>query len=107
MTVAFKRVKHYEKIRLQTKIIGLISTAILVIIILQASIVSCLQSVDTIQCRENQVKQLALQSAKTISLMPELRAAIEKRDLEAHFRPIAEQVKDQIHAENIIIESRG
>ncbi|MBZ5752856.1 ATP-binding protein [Metabacillus rhizolycopersici] len=91
-----------KKIRLQTKILGLISTLILVIIILLASIFSYLQSVDT----RNQVKQLALQSAKTISLMPELRGAIEKRDLEAHFRPIAEQVKDQIHAENIIIENR-
>ena len=52
------------------------------------------------------MKQLALQSAKTISLMPELRDAIEKKDIEAHFRPIAEQVKDQVDAANIIIENR-
>ncbi|KAB7705884.1 GHKL domain-containing protein [Bacillus aerolatus] len=91
-----------KKIPLQTKILGLISTLILLIIILLASIFAYLQSVDT----RNQVKQLALQSAKTISLMPELREAIEKKDLEAHFRPIAEQVKDQVNAANIIIENR-
>ncbi|MBO1514564.1 ATP-binding protein [Metabacillus bambusae] len=92
----------FKKMPLQTKVLGLISTLILLIIILLASIFAYLQSVDT----RNQVEQLALQSAKTISLMPELKEAIEKNDLEAHFRPIAEQVKDQVHAANIIIENR-
>ncbi len=91
-----------KKIPLQTKILGLISTLILLIIILLASIFAYLQSVDT----RNQVRQLALQSAKTISLMPELRDAIEKKDIEVHFRPIAEQVIDQVDAANIIIENR-
>ena len=94
--------KKPKKISLQTKILGLISTLILLLIILLASIFAYLQSVDT----RNQVKQLALQSAKTISLMPELRDAIEKEEVEAHFRPVAEQVKDQVHAANIIIENR-
>ncbi|MFJ5770273.1 ATP-binding protein [Psychrobacillus sp. NPDC093180] len=91
-----------KNIPLQTKILGLISTLILLIIILLASIFAYLQSVDT----RNHVKQLALQSAKSISLMPELRDAIEQKDIETHFRPIAEQVKDQVHAANIIIENR-
>ncbi|MEI4770509.1 sensor histidine kinase [Psychrobacillus sp. FJAT-51614] len=93
---------NMKNIPLQTKILGLISSLILLIIILLASIFAYLQTVDT----RNQVKQLALQSAKTISLMPELRDAIEEKDIEAHFRPIAEQVKDQVHAANIIIENR-
>ena len=91
-----------KSIPLQTKILGLISTLILLIIMLLASIFAYLQSVDT----RNHVKQLALQSAKSISLMPELREAIEINDIETRFRPIAEQVKDQVHAANIIIESR-
>ena len=70
-----------KKISLQTKILGLISTLILLIIILLASIFTYLQSVDA----RNQVEQLALQSAKTISLMPELRDAIEKNNLEDRF----------------------
>ncbi|KKI93836.1 ATPase [Bacillus sp. SA1-12] len=92
-----------NKISLQTKILGLISTLILVIIFLLASIFAYLQSVDT----RNQVEQLALQAAKSISLMPELREAIEDKDLEISFRPIAEQVKDQVNAANIMIENRN
>lgn len=93
---------NMKNIPLQTKILGLISSLILLIVILLASIFAYLQSVDT----RNQVKQLALQTAKTISLMPEFRDAIEKKDIETHFRPIAEQVKDQVHAANIIVENR-
>ncbi|GGA42752.1 ATP-binding protein [Psychrobacillus lasiicapitis] len=91
-----------KNIPLQTKILGLISTLILLIIILLACIFAYLQSVDT----RDHVKQLALQSAKSISLMPELRDAIEQKDIETQFRPIAEQVKDQVHAADIIIENR-
>lgn len=91
-----------KKISLQTKILGLISTLILLIIFLLASIFTYLQSVDA----RHQVEQLALQAAKTISLMPELREAIEKNNLETDFRPIVEQVKDQVHAANIIVENR-
>lgn len=89
-------------IPLQTKILGLISTLILLIVILLASIFAYLQFVDA----RAQVEQLALLSAKTISLMPELRDAIERNEIEARFRPIAEQVKDQVQASNIIIENR-
>jgi CitB family two-component system sensor histidine kinase CitS len=92
----------FKKFTLQTKILGLISALILLIITLLASIFAYLQAIDT----RNQVEQLALQTAKSISLMPELREAIEKNELEVHFRPIAEQVKDQVHAANITIENR-
>lgn len=91
-----------KNIPLQSKILGLISSLIFLIIILLASIFAYLQSVDT----RSQVQQLALQSAKSISLMPELRDAIEKKEIETDFRPIAEQVKDQVHAADIIIENR-
>lgn len=91
-----------RNIPLQSKILGLISSLIFLIIILLASIFAYLQSVDT----RNHVQQLALQSAKSISLMPELREAIEEKEIENHFRPIAEQVIDQVHAADIIIENR-
>lgn len=98
------KVKYIEqkKIPLQTKILGLISTLILFIVFLLASIFAYLQYVDA----RTQVKQLALQTAMTISLMPELKESIGKSDLEQRFRPIAEQVIDQVNAENIIIEDR-
>ncbi len=91
-----------NKIPLQTKILGLISTLILFIVCLLASVFAYLQYVDA----RTQVKQLALQSAMTISLMPELKESIGKSDLELSFRPIADQVIDQVNAENIIIEDR-
>jgi CitB family two-component system sensor histidine kinase CitS len=91
-----------KRISLQTKILGLISTLILLIIILLASIFAYIQAVES----RDQVEQLLLQSAKVISLMPEFRDAIENNNLEAQFRPIAEQVKDQVDAANIIIENR-
>ncbi|WP_445478787.1 ATP-binding protein [Lysinibacillus irui] len=91
-----------NKIPLQTKILGLISALILFIVCLLASVFAYLQYVDA----RTQVKQLALQSAMTISLMPELKESIGKSDLELSFRPIADQVIDQVNAENIIIEDR-
>ncbi|WP_419959162.1 hypothetical protein [Psychrobacillus sp. BM2] len=52
------------------------------------------------------MKQLALQSAKSISLMPEIQDAIDKKELETKFRPITEQVRDQVNAADIIVENR-
>lgn len=91
-----------NKIPLQTKILGLISALVLFIVILLAGIFAYLESVDT----RAQVEQLALQTAKTIALMPELREGIEQKDIDSRFRPIAEQVKDQVNAADIVIENR-
>lgn len=91
-----------NKIPLQTKILGLISALVLFIVILLAGIFAYLESIDT----RAQVEQLALQTAKTIALMPELREGIEQKDIDSRFRPIAEQVKDQVNAVDIVIENR-
>lgn len=91
-----------NKIPLQTKILGLISALVLFIVILLAGIFAYLESIDT----REQVEQLALQTAKTIALMPELREGIEQKDIDSRFRPIAEQVKDQVNAADIVIENR-
>lgn len=91
-----------NKIPLQTKILGLISALVFFIVILLAGIFAYLESIDT----RAQVEQLALQTAKTIALMPELREGIEQKDIDSRFRPIAEQVKDQVNAADIVIENR-
>lgn len=94
--------KTSKKIPLKFKILTLITGLIVIIILLLVGIFSYVLFVDS----RNQVEQLALQTAKTIALMPELHEAIEENNLEENFRPIAEQVKDQSHAFNIVIEDR-
>ncbi|MFS0634278.1 sensor histidine kinase [Mesobacillus foraminis] len=94
--------QNLKRITLQTKILVLISALILLIISLLAGIFAYIQAVDA----RNQVEQLGLQAARSISLMPELRQAIDENNLEVMFRPIAEQVKDQTRAGDIIIENR-
>jgi len=94
--------RMYKKIPLQFKILTLITGLIVMIILLLVGISSYVLFVDS----RNQVEQLVLQTAKTIALMPELHEAIEENELEETFRPIAEQVKDQIHASNIVVENR-
>lgn len=94
--------RTYKKLPLQFKILSLITGLIVAIIFLLVGITSYVLYIDS----RNQVEQLVLQTAKTIALMPELHEAIEENELEGTFRPIAEQVKDQIHASNIVIEDR-
>lgn len=94
--------RTYKKIPLQFKILSLITGLIVVVIFLLVGISSYVLYIDS----RNQVEQLVLQTAKTIALMPELQEAIAENELEETFRPIAEQVKDQIHASNIVIEDR-
>jgi two-component system, CitB family, sensor histidine kinase CitS len=96
------KMKGTNKISLQSKVLSLISALLLVIILLLAGIFSYILYLDS----RTQVEQLVLQTAKTISLMPELYEAIEEDNLEGKFRPIAEQVKDQANASNIVIENR-
>ncbi|PGT81769.1 MULTISPECIES: ATP-binding protein [Bacillaceae] len=91
-----------NKISLQFKVLSLISVLLLVIILLLAGIFSYILYVDS----RTQAELLVLQTAKTISLMPELYEAIKEDNLEEIFRPIAEQVKDQANASNIVIENR-
>lgn len=90
-----------NKISLRFKVLSLISVLLLVIILLLAGIFSYVLYVDS----RTQAEQLVLQTAKTISLMPELYEAIKEDNLEEIFRPIAEQVKDQANASNIVIEN--
>lgn len=59
-----------RKVSLQTKIVSLIIALILFVVLLLAGIFVYIQSVDT----KRQVEQLALQTAKSLSFMPAIKA---------------------------------
>ncbi len=90
------------KISLQTKVLGLISILILLIIALLAGIFSYMQALETKQ----HVEQLAGQAARSISLMPEIIHMVEKNEASKNVHSIAARLKEQIDAEDVIIENR-
>lgn len=95
--------KRKTKISLQTKILSLISSLILLVIVLLAVIFSYLQAIET----KKQVEQLALQAARSIALMPAVISALETENPSEEISPIALRVMDEIHAADIIIENRS
>lgn len=90
------------KISLQTKVLSLISILILLIIILLAGIFSYMQALET----KRHVEQLAGQAARSLSLMPEIISMVEKNKVSKNVQSIAAQLKEQIDAEDVIIENR-
>ncbi|MEI4619836.1 sensor histidine kinase [Bacillus cereus] len=90
------------KFSLQTKILTLIITLILFVVFLLSGIFVYIQSVDT----KRQVEQLALQTAKSISFMPEVKEAFHTGHSKSYIQPIAEQVREQSGADNVIVEDR-
>lgn len=90
------------KISLQTKVLSLISILLLLIIILLAVIFSYMQALET----ERHVEQLAQQAARSISLMPEIITIVEKNEKSQKVHSIAARLKEQIDAEDVIIENR-
>jgi CitB family two-component system sensor histidine kinase CitS len=96
-----KKINMTNKIPLKTKILGLICSLLLLVIMLLAGIFSFMLSIDTKQHME----QMALQAAKTISFMPEIRKAVESEITIAEIEPIAEQVREQVEAAEITLES--
>ena len=67
--------KKWFQVSLQTKIVGLSAALIITVIVLLASIFSYMQFVES----KRQAEQLALQAAKSISFMPEVKAAFQKK----------------------------
>ncbi|HWO96529.1 MAG TPA: sensor histidine kinase [Bacillus sp. (in: firmicutes)] len=94
--------KKFFKVSLQTKILTLIIILILLVIFLLASIFAYIQSVET----KRQVEQLALQTAKSISFMPEIKEAFQTGNPKAAVQPIIEQAQEQAGAANVIVEDR-
>ncbi|MGB3569808.1 MAG: sensor histidine kinase, partial [Priestia megaterium] len=90
--------KKWFQVSLQTKIVGLSAALIITVIVLLASIFSYMQFVES----KRQAEQLALQAAKSISFMPEVKAAFQKKQPSRYIQPLAEQVREQIGAASIV-----
>lgn len=73
--------KKWFQVSLQTKIVSLSVALIITVIVLLASIFSYMQFVES----KRQAEQLALQAAKSISFMPEVKAAFQKNSRVATF----------------------
>ena len=97
------RMNRKTKISLQTKILTLISSLILLVIVLLAAIFSYLQALET----KRHVEQLSLQAARSVALMPAVISALDTENPYDYISPIALKVKDEIQAADIIIENRN
>ncbi|WP_078410228.1 ATP-binding protein [Priestia abyssalis] len=94
--------KKFFKVSLQTKILTLIIILILLVVFLLAAIFAYIQSVET----KRQVEQLALQTAKSISFMPEIKEAFQTANPQGDIQPIIEQAREQAGAANVLVENR-
>src|SRR6478736_4635924 len=94
--------KKWFQVSLQTKIVGLSAALVITVIVLLASIFSYMQFVES----KRQAEQLALQAAKSISFMPEVKAAFQKKQPSRYIQPLAEQVREQIGAASIVVQNR-
>lgn len=94
--------KKTISISLETKTVGLTVGLVLLVVTLLASIFSYMQAVES----KKQAEQLALQAAKSISFMPEVKQAFNDKNPSKVIQPLAEQVREQIGAEAIIVENR-
>lgn len=89
-------------VSLQTKILAFIIMLILLVIIILATIFIYLESEET----REQTKQLALQTAKTVSFMPTVGEAFRSDDPSYMIQPMAEQVRAQVKATSVIVANK-
>lgn len=87
------------RISMQAKILILITALLLCVTILLTAIFSYLQLKET----EKEMGTLALNAAKTISLMPTVKNAFKKEHPEEVIQPISEEMRELIGAEFIVI----
>lgn len=90
------------KVSLQTKILVIIITLISFLIILLTGIFAFIEANET----ENQMKRMALQTAKTVSFMPSVRKAITSGKPAKRLQLIAEQVREQSDAASVIVTNK-
>ena len=88
-----------KMVSLQTKILGLIISLILLVTILLTGIIAYLESEET---SEN-IGKRALQVATTISFMPSIKTAFNLDEPEKVIQPIAEKIRKKVDAEFIVI----
>lgn len=88
-----------KTVSLQTKILGLIITLILLVTILLTGIIAYIESEET---AANMGKR-ALQVATTISFMPSVKNAFKTEHPEGFIQPLAEKIRAKVGAEYIVI----
>ncbi|HZG72068.1 MAG TPA: hypothetical protein VEY51_11090, partial [Chondromyces sp.] len=91
-----------SKLSLQIKVLTLIISLIMFIIVLLNGVYALLELKQT----EQQKGQLALQTAKAVSFMPDVQGAFLSKPLETDIQPIVEQMRQQAGAAAIIVENR-
>lgn len=96
------KMEKFLNVSLQTKILGLITTLILFVVILLTGIFAYLEYQET----QMQKKQLALQTAKTVSFMPTVKEAFLSKESFGDVQRIAEQVRAQSGAVSIIVSNQ-
>ncbi|ASN04652.1 ATP-binding protein [Virgibacillus necropolis] len=88
-----------KTVSLQTKILGLIITLVLLVTIFLTGIIAYIESEET---SEN-IGKRALQVATTISFMPSIRNAYKLDQPQTVIQPIAEKIRKKVGAEFIVI----
>lgn len=91
-----------RKVTLQTKILGLIIGLLLVVIALLTICFGFLQTSE----RQAQAEQLAVQTARTISYMPPIKASVALSASQNEEQAVLEQMKEQVRAHAIFITNR-
>lgn len=91
-----------RKVTLQTKILGLIIGLLLVVIALLTICFGFLQTSE----RQGQAEQLAVQTARTISYMPPIKASVALSASQNEEQAVLEQMKEQVRAHAIFISNR-
>ncbi|HET7627937.1 MAG TPA: sensor histidine kinase [Bacillales bacterium] len=89
-------------VSLQTKILTLVISLILFVILLQTGISVYLESKEI----HEKTAKLALQTAKMVSFMPAVKQAFRSEDPSAEIQPVAEQVRYEVGAAEVIVSNR-
>ncbi|MEH7235601.1 sensor histidine kinase [Bacillus sp. JJ1562] len=90
------------RVTLQTKLLVLIISLLLFVIVFLTVIFSYFESKQT----EQNMGQLALQVATTVSFMPDIQEAFELADPAEVIQPIVEQIREEVGAEFIIVGNK-
>ncbi|OZU88157.1 ATPase [Virgibacillus indicus] len=90
------------RVSLQTKILVLLISLILLVTVLLTGVNAYLESQDI----EEQIGERALHIATTISFMPSVREAFEQENPEEIIQPIAEEVREFVGAEFIVVGNK-
>ncbi len=94
--------KKCFNVSLQTKLLVLIVTLLLLVIIILTGIFSYFESEQT----EEQMGQMALLTAKTVSFIPKIQEAFSEEDPPKTIQPIVEQIRKEVGAEFIVVGNK-